>query len=86
MKIDFHKEFSKKLVKLTPNQKKRVVEKLKLFEQNPHNPQLRNHPLHGDQKGTRSIAAGGDIRLVFREEYHYELVVFLSVGTHNQVY
>jgi addiction module RelE/StbE family toxin len=86
MTIDFHKEFCKRLVKLTPNQKKRVAEVLKLFEKNPHDPQLRNHALHGDQKGNRAIAVGGDLRLVFREENHYEWVIFLSVGTHTQVY
>jgi len=86
MKIDFHKHFRKHLIHLSPNQKLRVAEALKLFEQNPYHPMLHNHALHGKHKGHRAIAPGGDLRLVFQEEDHYESVIFLSVGTHNQVY
>ncbi len=86
MIIDFHKDFSKQLIKLAPNQRMKVATVLRLFEKNPHDPQLKNHALHGELKGNRAISAGGDLRLVFREENNYEVVVFLSVGTHNQVY
>ena len=86
MKIDFHKDFEKGFLKLTLNQQKRIDQALEIFENNPHDPQIKNHPLQGDQKGRRSMAAGGDLRLVFRVENSYERVIFLSVGTYNQVY
>lgn len=86
MTLDFHKDFNKRLDKLTTKQKRRVAEALLLFEKDPHDPILRNHALHGDRKGNRAISAGGDLRIVFREENNYDLVVFLTVGSHNQVY
>ncbi len=86
MRIIFHKNFRKGLKKLTLNQKKRVDKALEMFEINPHNPDLENHPLQGDQRGKRAISAGGNLRLIFIEKNKYELVQFIRVGTHNQVY
>jgi addiction module RelE/StbE family toxin len=86
MQIEFHKSFNKAFAKLTPKQKERVKGAIALFRQNPHHDQLKNHPLHGDQKGRRAIAAGGDLRLTFKEKNNYEYVIFVRVGTHNQVY
>jgi len=86
MKVILHKQFRKNTEKLTSNQKKKVAEVLRLFRQNPHHPQLNNHALHGKDKTKRAISAGGDLRLVFEEENNYEIVMFVRVGTHNQVY
>lgn len=86
MRVSFHRDFRKDLDRLTPHQKRRVDQALELFENHPFDPQLKNHPLHGDLKGRRAIVAGDDLHLVFRQENNYDEVVFLSVGTHNQVY
>lgn len=86
MQVDFHKVFRNGLEKLTPNQLKRVDRILELFEKNPCDPQLGNHALKGKLLGYRSIAAGGDLRLLFKEENNYQKVIFVRVGTHNQVY
>lgn len=62
------------------------MESIHLLQIEPYNPSLKNHPLHGEQIGLRAISAGGDLRLVFYEINEYKKVVFLRVGTHEQVY
>ncbi len=86
MRVITHKKFRKSLEKLTPNQKARVSEALKLFRKNPYDPQLENHPLHGKQRCRRAVSAGGDLRIIFLERNNYEVVQLITVGTHNQVY
>ncbi|RJP30550.1 MAG: type II toxin-antitoxin system mRNA interferase toxin, RelE/StbE family [Candidatus Omnitrophota bacterium] len=86
MRIDFHKNFEKAFAKLSPRQKQRVKEIIQLFIQNPHDPLLDNHALHGKEKEKRSISAGGNLRLIFKEKNNYEIVVFVRVGTHSQLY
>ena len=86
MEIIFHKRFLKGYENLLPKQQDKIEQIIAIFRQNPCNPCLNNHALHGDRKGRRAISAGGDLRLIFRENNNYEKVVFLLVGTHNQVY
>ena len=86
MKIVLSKDFEKAFTGLDFKQKQRAKAVLALFMQNPYDSRLKNHILHGKQKGRRAISAGGDLRLIFIENNDYELVRFLSVGTHNQVY
>ncbi len=90
MKIVFKNRFIKQYQHLKEGEKKRIDRALLLFEQNPYDPRLRNHPLQKSGKikdiGLRAIAAGGDLRLVFQEHEKYTLVLFLAVGSHNQVY
>ncbi len=86
MKIVYHKDFNKSYLKLSSKQQDKVDKALELFMENPFDPQLKNHPLHGDQKGRRAIAAGGDLRIVFEEINNYKKVIFYCTGSHNQVY
>ena len=86
MKIKLEKSYLKEFAKLKPNQQKKVLNRLQIFKQNPFDPILKNHALHGKLNGFRSITAGGDLRIIFREEDDYVVVIFIHVGTHNQVY
>lgn len=86
MQINFHKNFNKAYAKLTFKQKQHVKKSIELFKQNPHDPILKNHALHGKLKGHRAISAGGNMRLVFKVEENYAIVEFLVVGTHPQAY
>ena len=63
-----------------------MSEVLEQFGNNPHNPLLKNHALHGEQKELRSISVEGDLRIIFIEENNYEVVHFIRIGTHDQVY
>jgi addiction module RelE/StbE family toxin len=86
MKIQTTRRFDKAYAKLTDDDKDRVDDALRLFEKNPFNPSLDNHKLKGKLKEFRAITAGYDLRLVYREEGGHVVVIFLSVGTHDQVY
>jgi len=86
VEVRFHKDFKKGYSKLSLKQQEKVDQVLRWFRLNPYNPILKNHALKGDQEGNRAISAGGDLRLVFRQEGNYSDVLFILVGTHNQVY
>lgn len=86
MQIEIHQNFKKAYSKLSQKQKDKLKLIIEQFMNDPHHPSLKNHALHGEQRGRRAIAAGGDLRIIFIEEDNYHLVKFLAVGTHNQVY
>ena len=86
MQIYFKRSFVKQYQKLQKHHRTRVDQTLKIFEKNPHDPVLKNHPLVGSLIGKRSVSAGFDLRLVFEVEGDYIVVILLAVGTHNQVY
>lgn len=90
MRIVFKKSFTKRYQKLKQGEKNRINATLKVFSQNPFEPILYNHPLQKGGKikndNLRAIAAGGDLRLIFQEFEDYIEVVFIDVGSHNQVY
>ncbi len=87
MQILFKKTFIKQYQKLQRFNQSKIDHTLKLFEENPFDPNLKNHALTGKLKGKRSISAGFDLRLVFElEDNKYMVVIMLGVGSHNQVY
>lgn len=86
MTLNYTKKFRKQFKLLQKKDQKSVEKAIRLFEQDPKNPKLRNHALKGKMKDKRSISAGDDLRLIFREYKNYTLVLFLKVGSHNQVY
>ena len=86
MKIFKRKSFLKDFAHLRINEKRRVNLILEKFFRNPLDPILRNHKLAGRLKGMRAISIGGDLRIVFREHGGYIEVIFIAVGSHNQVY
>ena len=82
----FTKTFFKQLRKLSPEKRVRVDEAITLFRHNPFSAVLRNHKLVGMQKNLRSISAGYDLRLLYSEKDGHALVLFIDVGTHEEVY
>ncbi len=86
MDLRYRKSFKKQYIKLQLKDKGKVDKALEMFEENPHDPILRNHPLSGDLEGRRSISASFNIRIIFHVEGEYITVTMLNVGTHNQVY
>lgn len=72
--------------KLERRKKKAVDEAIDLFARHPFDPALNNHQLKGVLKGRRSISAGFDLRIVFREEGKYAFVSMIKVGSHEEVY
>ena len=86
MQIRYHKRFEKHYQKLSDELKNKVQQKIAVFSQNPLDRQLKNHALTGKLFGKRAFSVTGDMRVIFEEFEDYTLVLFVDVGTHNQVY
>ena len=68
--------------------KKEVDEKLRIFGKNPHELGLRNHLLHEEWEGFRSIDITNDYRAVYEEVQEGEEInaYFIALGTHDELY
>lgn len=67
MHIIYLPKFDGAFRRLPISGKDAVLEAIKLFKENPHDPSLHNHPLDKPMIGKRSISAGDDLRIIFRE-------------------
>ena len=85
MRIEFHREFKKRRKKVSAKILHQLDTKLFLFEKEPFNAQLNNHPLSGNRKGQWTINVTGDWRAVyvFKDK---ETVVFMYLDTHGNLY
>jgi len=72
--------------KLSLQEKQKVDQSLSEFQEDPHQPHLRNHALKGSMKSQRAFSAGFDLRIIYREEDDHTVVHLLKTGSHNQVY
>ena len=84
MQVRYLKSFQKQVSKLQPAQVKRLKAALKIFELEPHSPELYNHPLSGEWRDHRSIAFGGGWRVHYK--ISGDVAIFVAVGTHSQLY
>lgn len=88
MKIELHPQFRKsykKRIALNAKKVKRVADRLKLFEEDPTNPLLKDHALTGEKSQLRAFWVSGDIRIVYQPSRDSS-VTLLDIGSHNQVY
>jgi len=85
MNIQFHKVFEKKYKKLPFKLKLKVKERNKLFSEQPFDPILNNHSLHGKYLGYRSINVTGDIRVIYKL-LDKNTALFVDIDTHNKLY
>lgn len=86
MKIKSRKKFDKKFNKLPEKEKQQIKIKIELFSEDPFHYSLRNHALSGKMRGLRAFSVGGNMRIIFQEFDDYILVIFLDLGSHEQVY
>jgi len=86
MKIVTTDKYDKKYEKLSANLKNKVDYVLERFIKNPLDPSLLNHNLQGRMKGFKSIKVGMDLRMIFKEEKGYTIVVMVDLGKHDDVY
>lgn len=82
--LTFKKHFKQRIVK---NLKliTQTETRIKLFKENLTNPILKDHPLTGSKKHLRSFSITGDIRIIYQPISEGE-VIFIDIGSHNQVY
>lgn len=86
MKLNYTTTFRRSYKKLSEPDKLRIRNTVRLFREHPFDPRLRNHKLKGEQKNLRSLSAGFDLRIIYREERSHTIVFLLEVGSHEQVY
>ena len=79
------KHFEKKSAKLHKGVKAALAKRLRLFMEEPHNPVLNNHALHGSLRHYRSFNVTGDYRVVF-EQLEDDVVRLIDVDTHPNLY
>ena len=84
MNIAYSKNFIKLSKKLSPNVRKKLIQRVSLFSTNPLGSQLRDHPLKGKYKQYRSIDITGDYRALYLLDG--DEAIFNIVGTHSQLY
>lgn len=85
--IRFHRSFQK-------SYKKRILSNSKLsqafdkryaeFALGKRGAPLNDHPLTGKLAGKRAFSISGDLRVIYKESS--EVIYFVDIGTHNQVY
>ncbi|MFZ5630172.1 MAG: type II toxin-antitoxin system YafQ family toxin [Spirochaetota bacterium] len=88
MQINHSAEFKrayKDRIQKNPQLKELFWEANDIFEQNPYDSALRTHRLSGPLEGKYAFSVDHDCRVVFHfiNENH---VVFLDIGSHDQVY
>ena len=79
----FEKHFRQRI---SPNDKlkRQFKERLTLFIAGELGHPLHDHALTGKLAGKRVFSIAGDIRLIYVE--FEDVIVFLDIGSHNQVY
>ncbi len=78
MQIKYLPEFYDAFRKLSSSDKESVKVVIDVFQDNPHDPSLWNHPLEKPMLGKRSISAWEDLRIIFREKAWYIEVLMLE--------
>jgi addiction module RelE/StbE family toxin len=58
--------------------------RLNMFMEGRLGTPLNDHALTGDMQGRRAFSITGDIRVVYIELQ--DKIIFIDIGTHNQVY
>lgn len=81
-KIYYSSYFTKKVKKLTPQEKELLFEFEKRFTNNCFDPRLKTHKLSGKLENTWSCSLSYKIRILFRFEKENE-INFLDVGSHD---
>lgn len=88
MQILLSKDFIKYYRKRIPSGsdlEQRYKDRVAIFVKDRKASVLKNHKLTGKLKGKNAFSITGDIRVVYIEESK-NLIVFVDIGSHNQVY
>ncbi len=87
MRIAYHKNFIKNFKKRFGNNhtfKEKYRQRVKLLLVDPSSPVLRVHSLVGEKISLKAFSITGDVRVVYQKLG--DEIIFLDIGTHNQVY
>ncbi len=80
---DFEKHYKQRV---SPINNLKVVYRTRVaaFQGGKRGYPINDHPLKGKLQGKRAFSIAGDVRVVYEETD--EAIIFLDVGSHNQVY
>jgi addiction module RelE/StbE family toxin len=79
----FSKEFKRELHKLSPEDLKKVLKKVKVLENNPFYPSLRTRKMEGNS-GYYESRVNNDIRLLW--EFEGDKIILMADVGHHDVY
>lgn len=85
MKFRYSRRFIKQLTAQPQKVQNAFYLRLELFDEDPHNPLLRQHALPGKLKGFYSIHITGDVRALY-EVVDNEMCLYDMIGSHSQLY
>jgi len=80
----FRKAFKRK-IRTNSSLEKRFWERVEIFQTDPHDPKLKTHKLSGSLKDLWSFSIDYDTRVVFSFISPHQ-VLFIDIGTHEEVY
>ncbi len=89
MKIQFDPAFLSQLKSKNVRVKNSLKDAITLFEKDPYNSKLNNHPLQRARSGYRSIDVTADYRAIYEEvplPNGDVLAYFAYIGTHKELY
>ncbi|OHA24569.1 MAG: hypothetical protein A3B11_00230 [Candidatus Taylorbacteria bacterium RIFCSPLOWO2_01_FULL_44_26] len=86
MRVDYHSNFKKQFKKLPKSIQDKFYLRLKVFLDNPFASELNNHALKGRYRECRSINVTGDMRTVYSMKEGKDIIVFLLIGSHSELY
>lgn len=81
----FLKNFKKRF-RNWPHVAENLEKRTEILRNRSNNPILKDHPLKGERAGLRSFSVTGDVRVTYKIDADNAKIVFLDIGTHNQVY
>ncbi|MBI4492340.1 MAG: type II toxin-antitoxin system mRNA interferase toxin, RelE/StbE family [Chloroflexi bacterium] len=84
VRIKYTPHFTRRVQRLPVDEKRALARALRIFQQNPADPRLRTHKLHGQHEGRWAFSFGYDARVVFL--WDADTAVLLDVGSHDEVY
>ncbi len=74
----------KKRIAPNKNMRSAYMARVSAFQLGERGQPLNDHALKGKLKGKRAFSIAGDVRVIYEETE--EVIIFLDVGSHNQVY
>lgn len=84
MQVFYKDKFNKKFKKLDRKIQDQFYERLRIFSMDRYHPILKNHSVDKKFPGCRSVNITGDYRAIFEDLG--EIVNFVKIGTHSELY
>ena len=83
---DSYLQRARKFFRRHPELRRQYQKTLELLELNPHHPSLRLHALEGRLSGLSSVSINLSYRIVIEMIIREREIIFVNVGSHDQVY